>query len=113
MVFDVRHVDGRPSGAARRGYRYRRATCAFATKVDAEVFAAAPRLKVVARAGVGLDNVDVQPQLNVVFLVVTPHVEHCFRGGHAHCVTACGCPASTCRGSSFGMGSGTHLVFGY
>ncbi|HET9892902.1 MAG TPA: phosphoglycerate dehydrogenase, partial [Mycobacterium sp.] len=32
-----------------------------ATKVDAEVLAAAPRLKVVARAGVGLDNVDVPP----------------------------------------------------
>jgi D-3-phosphoglycerate dehydrogenase len=32
-----------------------------ATKVDAEVLAAATRLKVVARAGVGLDNVDVEP----------------------------------------------------
>ncbi|MDQ3664844.1 MAG: phosphoglycerate dehydrogenase, partial [Actinomycetota bacterium] len=31
-----------------------------ATRVDLEVLAAAPRLKVVARAGVGLDNVDVQ-----------------------------------------------------
>ena len=30
-----------------------------ATKVDAEALAAARRLKVVARAGVGLDNVDV------------------------------------------------------
>ena len=30
-----------------------------ATPVDAEVLAAAPRLKIVARAGVGLDNVDV------------------------------------------------------
>ncbi|MDP9406798.1 MAG: phosphoglycerate dehydrogenase [Actinomycetota bacterium] len=30
-----------------------------ATRVDAEALAAAPRLKVVARAGVGLDNVDV------------------------------------------------------
>ena len=30
-----------------------------ATKVDAEVLTAAPKLKVVARAGVGLDNVDV------------------------------------------------------
>jgi D-3-phosphoglycerate dehydrogenase len=32
-----------------------------ATKVDAEVFAAAHQLKVVARAGVGLDNVEVPP----------------------------------------------------
>ncbi|HWH66209.1 MAG TPA: hypothetical protein VNS99_08915, partial [Gaiellales bacterium] len=30
-----------------------------ATTVDAEVLAAAPKLKIVARAGVGLDNVDV------------------------------------------------------
>jgi D-3-phosphoglycerate dehydrogenase len=30
-----------------------------ATQVDAEALAAAPRLKVVARAGIGLDNVDV------------------------------------------------------
>src|SRR3954462_14930070 len=32
-----------------------------ATKVDAEALAAAKKLKVVARAGVGLDNVDVKP----------------------------------------------------
>ena len=32
-----------------------------ATTVDAEALAAAHRLKVVARAGVGLDNVDVRP----------------------------------------------------
>ncbi len=31
-----------------------------ATKVDAEALSAAKRLKVVARAGVGLDNVDVK-----------------------------------------------------
>src|SRR5699024_4464349 len=30
-----------------------------ATKVDAEVIAAAPNLKIVGRAGVGLDNVDI------------------------------------------------------
>src|SRR5690606_11600867 len=30
------------------------------TQIDADVFAAASRLKVVARAGVGLDNVDVE-----------------------------------------------------
>ena len=31
-----------------------------ATKVDAEVLAAGRRLKIVARAGVGLDNIDVK-----------------------------------------------------
>ena len=41
-----------------------------ATKVDAEVFAASTRLKVVARAGVGLDNVDVAPATERGVLVV-------------------------------------------
>ncbi|GAA3750594.1 D-3-phosphoglycerate dehydrogenase [Spinactinospora alkalitolerans] len=41
-----------------------------ATKVDAEALAAAPKLKVVARAGVGLDNVDVEAATKVGVLVV-------------------------------------------
>ncbi|MFL6141738.1 MAG: phosphoglycerate dehydrogenase [Labedaea sp.] len=41
-----------------------------ATKVDAEVLAASDRLKVVARAGVGLDNVDVPPATERGVLVV-------------------------------------------
>jgi D-3-phosphoglycerate dehydrogenase / 2-oxoglutarate reductase len=41
-----------------------------ATKVDAEVLAAAPRLKVVARAGVGLDNVDVKQATQSGVMVV-------------------------------------------
>ena len=58
--FDVRHVDGtdRPallSAAAEANALIVRS----ATQVDAEVIAAAPRLRVVARAGVGLDNVEV------------------------------------------------------
>jgi D-3-phosphoglycerate dehydrogenase / 2-oxoglutarate reductase len=44
-----------------------------ATKVDAEALAAAPRLKVVARAGVGLDNVDVKAATqNGVMVVNAP-----------------------------------------
>ena len=44
-----------------------------ATKVDAEALAAAPRLKVVARAGVGLDNVDVRAATqNGVMVVNAP-----------------------------------------
>ncbi len=44
-----------------------------ATRVDAEVLAAAPRLKVVARAGVGLDNVDVRAATqNGVMVVNAP-----------------------------------------
>ena len=50
-----------------------RSWCARATKVDAEALAAAPRLKVVARAGVGLDNVDVKAATqNGVMVVNAP-----------------------------------------
>ncbi len=41
-----------------------------ATRVDAEVFAAASRLRVVARAGVGLDNVDVEAATKAGVMVV-------------------------------------------
>ena len=41
-----------------------------ATKVDAEALAAASRLKVVARAGVGLDNVDVKASTQAGVMVV-------------------------------------------
>jgi D-3-phosphoglycerate dehydrogenase len=41
-----------------------------ATTVDAEVIAAAPRLKIIARAGVGLDNVDVDAATAAGVLVV-------------------------------------------
>lgn len=41
-----------------------------ATQVDAEVFAAAKSLKVVARAGVGLDNVDVKAATEAGVMVV-------------------------------------------
>jgi D-3-phosphoglycerate dehydrogenase len=41
-----------------------------ATAVDAEALAAAPRLKVVARAGVGLDNVDVRAATQSGVMVV-------------------------------------------
>ena len=41
-----------------------------ATKVDAEALAAAKRLKVVARAGVGLDNVDVKAATQAGVMVV-------------------------------------------
>jgi D-3-phosphoglycerate dehydrogenase len=40
-----------------------------ATKVDSEVLAAARQLKVVARAGVGLDNVDVRAAHQGVLMV--------------------------------------------
>ena len=41
-----------------------------ATKIDAEAIARAPRLRVVARAGVGLDNVDVEAATRAGVMVV-------------------------------------------
>lgn len=41
-----------------------------ATQVDAEVLAAAPRLQIIARAGVGLDNVDVRAATQAGVMVV-------------------------------------------
>jgi len=57
---DVRHVDGtdRPALLAALGGADA-LLVRSATQVDAEALAHAPRLKVVARAGVGLDNVEV------------------------------------------------------
>ncbi|GAA1487335.1 phosphoglycerate dehydrogenase [Brachybacterium sacelli] len=57
---DVRHVDGTDRDALLSAVGQADALLVrSATQVDAEVFAAAKGLKVIARAGVGLDNVDV------------------------------------------------------
>lgn len=57
---EVRHVDGTDRPALLDAVRDADALLVrSATKVDPEVLGAARRLKVVARAGVGLDNVDV------------------------------------------------------
>ena len=69
--FEVRHCDGAdravllPAVADVDAILVR-----SATKVDAEVIAAARRLKVVARAGVGLDNVDVKAATKAGVMVV-------------------------------------------
>ncbi|HEX6445758.1 MAG TPA: phosphoglycerate dehydrogenase [Streptosporangiales bacterium] len=58
--FDVRQVDGTDRAALLPALADVEALIVrSATQVDAEALAAAPRLRVVARAGVGLDNVDV------------------------------------------------------
>src|SRR5947209_2101552 len=58
--FDVRHVEGTDRPALLAALAEAHAVIVrSATQVDAEAIAAAPRLRVVARAGVGLDNVDV------------------------------------------------------
>ena len=56
-------VDARPERPAAEladgPRRRRRAVVRSATQVDAKLIAAAPRLRVIARAGTGVDNVDV------------------------------------------------------
>lgn len=59
--FDVRVVDGTDRPALLEAVHSANAILVrSATQVDAEVLAAAPNLKVIARAGVGLDNVDIK-----------------------------------------------------
>jgi D-3-phosphoglycerate dehydrogenase / 2-oxoglutarate reductase len=58
--FDVRHVDGTDRPALLAALADAHAVIVrSATDIDAEAVAAAPKLRVVARAGVGLDNIDV------------------------------------------------------
>ncbi|MFT4124209.1 MAG: phosphoglycerate dehydrogenase [Microbacteriaceae bacterium] len=69
--FDIRTVDGtdRPALLAALGSADA-VLIRSATKVDAEAIAAAPLLKVVARAGVGLDNVDIKAATTAGVMVV-------------------------------------------
>lgn len=58
--FDVREVDGTDRAALLAALADANAVLVrSATHIDAEALQAAPKLKVVARAGVGLDNVDI------------------------------------------------------
>ncbi len=59
--FEIRNVDGTDRPALLAALSDAHAVLVrSATKIDAEAIAAAPVLKVVARAGVGLDNVDIK-----------------------------------------------------
>jgi D-3-phosphoglycerate dehydrogenase len=69
--FEIREVDGADRAALLPALATADAVIIrSATKIDAEAIAAAPNLKVVARAGVGLDNVDVKAATNAGVMVV-------------------------------------------
>lgn len=69
--FEVRHADGSDRGALLPALADADALIVrSATKVDAEALARAPGLRVVARAGVGLDNVDVEAATKAGIMVV-------------------------------------------
>jgi D-3-phosphoglycerate dehydrogenase / 2-oxoglutarate reductase len=69
--FEVRHADGADRGALLPALADAEAVIVrSATTIDAEALAHAPRLRVVARAGVGLDNVDVEAATKAGVMVV-------------------------------------------
>ena len=69
--FDVRNVDGADRSALLAALPTASAVLVrSATKIDAEAIAAAPLLKVIARAGVGLDNVDIKAATAAGVMVV-------------------------------------------
>ena len=69
--FEIRNVDGTDRPALLVALSDAHAVLVrSATKIDAEAIAAAPVLKVVARAGVGLDNVDIKAATTAGVMVV-------------------------------------------
>jgi D-3-phosphoglycerate dehydrogenase len=69
--FEIRNVDGTDRPALLSALSDAHAILVrSATKVDAEAIAAAPQLQVVARAGVGLDNVDIKAATTAGVMVV-------------------------------------------
>ncbi|TDN92612.1 phosphoglycerate dehydrogenase [Microbacterium sp. BK668] len=69
--FDVRSVDGTDRPALLSALADAHAVLIrSATRIDSEAIAAAPALKVVARAGVGLDNVDIKAATSAGVMVV-------------------------------------------
>ncbi|MGR0318098.1 phosphoglycerate dehydrogenase [Agromyces sp. ZXT2-3] len=69
--FEVRNVDGTDRPALLAALADANAILVrSATKVDAEAIAAAPKLQVIARAGVGLDNVDIKAATTAGVMVV-------------------------------------------
>ncbi|MFG3281506.1 phosphoglycerate dehydrogenase [Streptomyces sp. NPDC048111] len=92
--FDVRRCDGTDRAALLAAVADADALLVrSATRVDAEVFAAAPRLRVVARAGVGLDNVDIPAATDAGVLVVNAPTSNVVTAAEL----ACGLLISTAR----------------
>jgi D-3-phosphoglycerate dehydrogenase len=69
--FDIRHADGADRAALLPALAEADAVIIrSATRIDAEAIAHGPRLRVIARAGVGLDNVDVEAATKAGVMVV-------------------------------------------
>ena len=75
--FDVRSVDGTDRAALLAALADANALLVrSATRVDAEAIAASPNLQVVARAGVGLDNVDIKAATAAGVMVVNAPISN-------------------------------------
>ncbi|MBH0070407.1 phosphoglycerate dehydrogenase, partial [Pseudoalteromonas sp. NZS100] len=69
--FEIRNVDGTDRDALKSALSDAQAVLIrSATQMDADALAAAPGLKVIARAGVGLDNVDIKAATAAGVMVV-------------------------------------------
>lgn len=69
--FDIEHVDGTDREALRSALQTADAVLVrSATQIDAEALSWSPKLKVIARAGVGLDNVDIKAATQAGVMVV-------------------------------------------
>ncbi len=69
--FEIRHIDGADRSALLPALTDAHAILIrSATKMDAEAIAAAPNLKIIARAGVGLDNVEIPAATEANVMVV-------------------------------------------
>ena len=87
---DIRNVDGTDRPALLEAVADVDALIVrSATLVNAEVFAAARQLKVVARAGVGLDNVEVAPATARGVMVVNAPTSTRPSGGTSVCWASC------------------------
>ena len=75
--FDVRNVDGTDRDALRAELAHADAVLVrSATQIDEEALGWAPQLKVIARAGVGLDNVDIKAATQAGVMVVNLSLIH-------------------------------------
>ena len=112
--FELRHVDGADRSALLPALAGVDAVLIrSATKIDAEALAAADRLKVVARAGIGLDNVDVPAATaRGVMVVNAPTSNIVSAAEHAsRCCSPCARNVAGRERVAAGRGSGSGRTF--
>lgn len=104
--FDVEQIDGTDRAALQASLGTANAILVrSATQVDAEALGWAPQLKVIARAGVGLDNVDVSAASQQGVMVVNAPTSNIISAAELTVAHILGlAPSSTERARIFGSG---------